>query len=256
MTMLSLSKALIPPIVLNVLRSIRLKLKKYHGQWKIDQQIEKYVNFDGGYYVELGAVDGIGLSNTLYFERSRNWSGLLVEPVPHNFLKCLANRPAAKNKIFCNACVGFEYKEKFVEMIYSHYMSTAIGLDSDIEDPHAHAESGKNYLGTTDEKIFIFGASAIPLNDLLQGAQAPKVIDFLSLDVEGAELEVLKGIDHSTYQFKIMCVESRDPVRITNYLSTFGYEYLEQISPHDYLYILNDHKAALIKEKKVSFPLP
>jgi FkbM family methyltransferase len=256
MNMLSLSKAVIPPVILNVLRSIRLKLKKYHGQWKIDERIEKYLNFDGGYYVELGAVDGIGLSNTLYFERNRKWSGLLVEPVPHNFLKCIANRSAEKNKIFCNACVGFDYKEQFVEMIYSHYMSTAIGLDSDIANPHAHAESGKNYLGSTDEKIFKFGAAAATLNHLLISAHAPQVIDFLSLDVEGAELEVLKGIDHATYKFKIMCVESRDPARITNYLSNFDYKYLEQISPHDYLYILNEYKEVLLKEKKVLLPIP
>ena len=252
--MLAFIKSLIPPIAQPWLRSIRLRIKKYHGQWKIDQKIEKYLDFNDGYYVELGAVDGIGLSNTLYYELNRNWRGLLVEPVPHNFLKCVANRPAVKNKVFCNACVSFDYKDKYVEMIYSHYMSTALGLESDISNPAAHAESGKNFLATAAEKIFKFGALAATLNHLLKSAQAPELIDLLSLDVEGAELEVLKGIDHDTYKFRIMCIESRDPARITDYLSAFGYEYLEKISPHDYLYIRTDYKTFLKQKKNMVFP--
>lgn len=245
--------SLTPPIVRKVIRAVRLRIKKYHGQWKIDQKIEKYINYNDGYYVELGAVDGIGLSNTLYYELNRNWGGILVEPVPHNFVKCLANRSNVRNKIFCNACVSFEYKDKFVEMVYAHYMSTAVGLDSDIPDPVAHAESGQRFLATTSEKLFKFGAVAVPLNELLEKANAPKMIDLLSLDVEGAELEVLKGIDHRIYRFKLMCVESRDPARITNYLKAFDYELIDQISPHDYLYICKDYKVSLQKDDQITF---
>lgn len=226
-----------PPIIWSQLKKIRLHHKNYHGQWKIDKIIETYVDYDGGYYVELGAVDGIGLSNTLHFELKRNWSGLLIEPSPNNYLKCLENR-SVKNAIICAACTSFDYPHKFVEMVYSHYMTTPLGLDTDISNPEIHAKSGARYLGGGKERMFTFGALARPLNEILQEVNAPKIIDFLSLDVEGAELEVLKGVDHNLFQFKVICVESRNIQRLRDYLEPFGYKYQRQISPHDFIFTL------------------
>ena len=237
--LLIIFRLIAPPFLRILAKKIRLYVKKYHGQWEIDKKIEKYLNYDNGYYVELGAVDGIGLSNTLYFESRRRWSGLLIEPAPNNYLKCVENR-GAKNVVLCAACTSFGYPEKFVEMIYSHYMSTPVGLESDIVDPDAHANSGIKELATPKERLFRFGAIAKTLNALLVEANAPKKIDFLSLDVEGAEIEVLKGVDHSEYRFKLMCIESRDKEKLTNYLSDLNYSYVEQISPLDHIFMAND----------------
>ena len=96
-------------------------------------------------------------------------------------------------------------------------MSAPIGLDSDIKDPHAPAKLGGQFLGD-GEAVFEFGAVARTLNSLLLDADAPKLIDFLSLDVEGAELEVLKGVDHHAYRFKFLLVECRDFTRLNDYL--------------------------------------
>lgn len=239
-------KNLMPPFLWNAFRHIRLRLKKYHGQWKLDQKIEYYLNHKAGYYVELGALDGIGLSNTLYFEMFKGWKGVLIEPAPNNFLKCLNNR-SSKNKFFCNACVSFEYDQKFVEMIYSHYMTTPIGLDSDIHDPRAHALAGKNYLGTKTERTYSFGARPATLTQILIESEAPSIIDFLSLDVEGAELEVLKGINHTKYRFRLMCIETRNIQRMTEYLNQQGYQYLEQVSPDDYLFAMTESNEQVLK---------
>jgi len=230
-------KSITPPLIWSLLKKIRLRIKKYHGQWQIDKIIETYADYDGGYYVELGAVDGVGLSNTLYFELKRNWSGLLIEPSPNNYLKCLENR-SSKNAIICAACTSFDYSQKFVEMVYSHYMTTPIGLDTDISNPVSHAQSGAQYLGNEKERIFTFGALARPLSEILHEVNAPNKIDFLSLDVEGAELDVLKGVDHDLFQFKVICVESRNIQRLRDYLEPLGYEYQRQISPHDFIFTL------------------
>lgn len=207
----------------------------YYGLNGLDAKIEQYVPYNDGFYVELGANDGVDQSNTLYFERHKNWRGVLVEPTPHNYLKCLANR-APYNHIFCNACVSFDYKERFVEMAFANLMSAPIGLESDIADPMAHAQIGKQFLASTD-KIFTYGAVAKPLNDLLTTADAPKVIDLLSLDVEGAEIEVLKGIDHQEFRFKYMCIECRDIAKLTIFLNSMGYALQEQLSPHDFMFV-------------------
>ena len=60
--------------------------------------------------------------------------------------------------------------------------------------------------------------------------------DFFSLDVEGAEIEVLKGIDFSLYNFKYILVETRSIENIKNYLESKKYNLIEKLSHHDYLF--------------------
>jgi FkbM family methyltransferase len=227
-------KEVVPPLFWGIGRKIKNNTSKYYSLNGLDKKIEKYLPQHDGFYVELGANDGVDQSNTLYFERHKNWRGVLIEPTPHNYLKCLANR-SKKNQIFCNACVSFEYKDRFVEIAFSNLMSSPIGLESDVLDPISHAESGKQFLEFTD-KVFTFGSIAKTLNAILHEAQAPHCIDFMSLDVEGAEMEVLKGIDHATYRFKYMCIECRDIAKLTDYLEPLGYELKEKLSVHDYLF--------------------
>lgn len=207
---------------------------RYHALNNLDRKLERYVDRDGGYYVELGANDGVTQSNTYYFEKHRGWHGLLVEPSPHNFLQCIRNR-SPRNRFACAACVSFDYQPEFVRMTYSNLMSTARGLESDIADPGAHAESGRRFLGA-GEPVFDFGALARPLSDLLVEAQAPASIDFLSLDVEGAEIEVLKGVDHERFRFAYILVECRELTPMQAYLEGRGYRLVEPFSAHDYLF--------------------
>jgi Methyltransferase FkbM domain len=86
------------------------------------------------------------------------------------------------------------------------------------------------------KKNFTFDASAKTLNVLLEEANSPKLIDLAVIDVEGAEIEVLKGIDHNKYRFKYICVESRDINKISIYLNAYGYVLVEKLTHHDYLF--------------------
>ncbi len=223
-------------IIKSILKSLvkRLINGKYFGLNQLDRKLEGYVNYDGGYFVELGANDGIKQSNSLYFERYRGWRGLLIEAAPQNFLKCRQNR-AQQSTVYCAACVSFEHDQEFVRMVYSDLMSTPISSKSDISDPSAHAKLGNKYL-QNGEINFEFGAVARTLNSLLLEASAPKQIDFLSLDVEGFEQEVLKGVDHETFRFKYILVECRDIDRMSAYLNENGYRFIEKLSVHDYLF--------------------
>jgi FkbM family methyltransferase len=227
-------KTILPGALLTTLKKIKSRLSKYHSINGLDKKIERYLPYNLGYFVELGANDGIRQSNTLYFERKKKWRGILIEPTPHNYLKCLDNR-SSDNHIFCNACVSFDYKDRFVEIAFSDLMSSPIGLESDILDPKAHADSGSQFLKGA-HKTFTFGALAEPLHNLLSKAKAPKNIDFLSLDVEGAEIEVLKGIDHKSYRFKYMLIECRDIAKLQQYLTPLRYELIEKLSSHDYFF--------------------
>jgi FkbM family methyltransferase len=227
-----LVKDLLPPLLLRRLRAVKYRHQRYFGLGDLDRKLEKYLDIDGGYFVELGANDGITNSNTFRFERNRNWRGTLIEPIPHKYLQCRANRPVSK--VFCNACTSFEYAEKFVPIAYANLLSTPIGLESDISDPLAHAKKGQYELDPDD--TFVFGALARPLNSILIDSGAPLRIDLLSLDVEGAEMEVLKGIDHEQFRFRFMCIECRSKDRLIEFLGAQRYRLIDQLSHHDYLF--------------------
>lgn len=234
MNYIKILKNLLPPFIFKAGKFIYEKKPKYYGLNYLDKKLEKYLNFDSGYFVELGANDGKSQSNTLYFEKYRNWKGVLVEPTPNKYLECISNR-SKSTKIYCNACVSFQYTEKFVEIIYSNLMTTTTGLKSDINDPLTHAKNGLQFLNN-NEVVFKFGSIATTLNNLLLNSNSPDFIDLLSLDVEGAELEVLNGIDHKKFKFKYICIETRSFDKIDDFLSKLNYKFIERLTHHDFLF--------------------
>lgn len=200
----------------------------------MDRRVAKILNFNGGYYVELGANDGLAQSNTMILERYKGWKGLLIEPHTPTFIKLKENR--SDQNYFANyACVNFHYDLGTYRYIYSNLMTIGLDDENEIQDRNEHASSGKMYLAEGEVNEIKY-AEARTLNSILQEAKSPELIDFLSLDVEGAELSVLQGIDHEQYTFKYILVESRNPEIIQNYLGDHGYELLLEMSSHDYLY--------------------
>lgn len=74
------------------------------------------------------------------------------------------------------------------------------------------------------------------MNDLLSKNNVPKLIDFFSLDVEGMELEVLKGVNHKEYKFKYLLIEVRNFNRINNFLIKKNYKLINRLTIKDCLY--------------------
>jgi FkbM family methyltransferase len=199
----------------------------------LDTQIKELFHYDNGYYVEIGANDGLTQSNTKYFEVFHSWRGILVEPHSPTY-KLLRGSRSNKNWFYNCACVPFNYASQEVELIYSNLMTTSKNLETDLQSLENHIEESKLHI--EPEKIHRFATKARTMNSLLIKSGAPRQIDFLSLDVEGAEISVLKGINHQQFRFKYILVECRDLEKMRKYLNLHHYTLERQLSHHDYLF--------------------
>jgi FkbM family methyltransferase len=197
------------------------KFKKFNGYDGLDKRMLKYINFKNGFYIECGANDGVNQSNTWYFEKELGWNGLLIEPIDEVFKELKENR-SNKNFFFNRALRSLNYKKKTVEL--------KLNLDDTL--------STRSTVDDIDTRIKIVVRSA-NLNFILNKIKAPKIIDFFSLDVEGDEFEVLKGINFKQYSFKYILIETYELNKLKIFLNKFGYKYVKKMSNrNDYLFKL------------------
>ena len=195
----------------------------------------KYINYNDGYFIEIGAGDGVYLSNTFYFEKYKNWNGLLADPILHHYINCVQERP--KSKVFLCAATSFENLTPFVELYYAGYLSTSTNKSSDMDKPEEHILDARNYIPESTVGVKFISVNRT-LTSMLEEAKAPTFIDFFSLDVEGSELEVLNGLDFNKYKIKYILVEARSLANIRVFLESKSYILVDQLGSCDYLFEL------------------
>jgi FkbM family methyltransferase len=222
---------------MSLLEKIRSKIglylprKRSFALNQLDLKLLAYLDFKNGFYLEAGANDGISQSNTYYFERYRNWRGILIEPIPELAEKCKINRPGS---IVENcALVPFDFKEEFIEMRFCGLMSLVKGAMKSEEDELKHLEKGLAVQKNIKE-TYIVKVRARTLTSVLE-QYGINDIDLFSLDVEGYELNVLKGLDFKRCRPNFILVEARFQDEIDTFLKPM-YEPIAELSHHDKLY--------------------
>ena len=171
-----------------------------------------------GFYVEAGAYDGESLSNSLFFELHRNWSGLLVEPNPRAFRDLLAKDRAA---YATGACLSIKRNRAQRTSFLAHGMLGGVAEQRGDNDISAKMSA----LAAKDARnpyVFVVNATCFPL-DVMLDALSVYTVDFLSLDVEGSEGSVLETIDFSRFTIRLLCVEKGDTPRVRSVLEPLGY---------------------------------
>ena len=86
------------------------------------------------------------------------------------------------------------------------------------------------------EKQNHYLAKAKTLNSILKDSNAPKVVDFFSLDVEGAEFSVLNGINFDEFNFKYILIETDEFERLKKFLEDKKYQFVKKFNFNDYLF--------------------
>lgn len=185
-----------------------------------------------GYFIEAGANDGVRGSNTYYLEKYCGWTGLLIEPTPHRFVECRQARRRS-HSVHCGL-VSDTYPKEYVELVYMDLMSMvrhggALDLATQMEKSVRTKRYGDDLTGTT------FFAPARTLASVLEEHGFPEV-DFFSLDVEGHELDVLKGNDFERCSPRYILVEDWDRAGVYEFLTAKGYKVEERIGERDTLY--------------------
>ena len=166
---------------------------KSKSQLKQDLFALSELNFKrNGFFVEFGATNGIDLSNTYLLETEFEWSGILSEPAKCWHTELKENR---KCHIETN-CVWHESGSILTFNEVDVAELSTIGLYSDSDHHHKTRKSSHSY-----------NVNTISLTDLLKKYNAPKEIDYLSIDTEGSEYEILRSFDFSEYQFKVITCE-------------------------------------------------
>jgi FkbM family methyltransferase len=223
------------------LGSSRFSKPAAHG---MHERILAYVgDTSDGFFVEAGAYDGFLESNTYYLERIRGWRGVLIEPVPHQFRETVRARPGAI--VFQCALVPFEHRGSAVTMRRGGSMTVVSGSRGSEEADRAWiAANPWNQLRGENGTITV---PARTLTSILDEIEAPEV-DFMSLDVEGFEPEVLRGLDLSRHPPRFLLVEIRDmdSERLAAVRGMLDDRYViaEPLSPHDVLFVRRDQLRA------------
>ena len=181
---------------------------------------------EDGYFVEFGATNGFDISNTYILEKQFGWRGVLVEPAKMWQENLIKNRD-------CNIefdCVWHTSGELLdFDMVKEGELST-LSIFSN-SDEHAKARQ---------EKI-TYVVNTISLIDLLKKYNAPKEIDYLSVDTEGSELDILSAFDFNEYRFNCITIEhnfTENREKLKFLLEQNGYKRIfEHLSKWDDWYI-------------------
>lgn len=194
--------------------SIRSRLKEISSaQLGQDIWVAEQTSFkSNGFFVEIGATDGILFSNTWLLEKSLGWKGLCVEPNPDFYGKLKENRSC----IVSGDCIAGESGRE-VEFILADEFG---GISAYCQDMHDGRRQAFRDCGKT------MTVQTVSLEEFLRKHNAPRTIDYLSLDTEGSEYEILRNFPFSDWNIQLITVEHNyTPLRekIHELLTAKGY---------------------------------
>jgi len=175
-----------------------------------------------GVFVDIGANDGITWSNSLTFEINYEWTGLCIEPHPKAFTKLQNNRNCK------NLNIAISKNETELDfMVIDGYAEMLSGLVSTY-DPQ-HVERIKRETEQHGDIVSITKIQCKSLTTILHENNITHV-DYLSIDTEGAELNIIESIDFSKNSFDLISLECNyDPQELHSIMASKGFIFLQKV---------------------------
>jgi FkbM family methyltransferase len=182
--------------------------KQYHHDLLNDLFYDDVVfnKKQNGYFVEIGVLDGWIHSQSIHFEHSKNWEGIIVEPTPQWLEKIKTHR-------YCNICTNaISDKRETANFVVRDFLA------------YSHLEDIEDIYGPVDilDNVKI---STITLYDLFQKYKSPLEIDFVAIDTEGYELRILKKFfeENDKYKINLISLEHSDYLNVDLFFSDKPY---------------------------------
>jgi len=213
---------------------------KYYSQYKQDSFLHENI-FKGhlnGVFVDAGAHDGVSLNNTLFFEENFNWTGINIEPIKTVYDKLIVNRPKSIN---INCAAGL-YNGNADFILNTGYTEMLSGLKEDYDNRHYDRTLTEiNYNGGATQVIKV----EVKRLDTILKEHNIKHVNYLSIDVEGGEYSVIKGIDFDDVFIDVIEFENNykdTTAPIIEYLVYKGYVIIPENTTIDIMMIHKDSK--------------
>ena len=215
---------------------------KYKSLWLLNSHLEylpRYLSEKGqdkwiiedvfplkesGFFLEIGAMDGFTGSNTFILEKSYNWAGICVEPNPALYKTLVARRGCT--------CVS-DCVDRFAGNVDFYYRGSCGGIVTSGTDNDPDVRCGEISNAYRDGKIE--PTETITLVELLEKYNAPKSIEYFSLDIEGAEERILDNFPFDQYVFLALTVE-RPSMKLNAVLADNDYVFVKN-SFYDSFYV-------------------
>lgn len=190
-----------------------------YSQLNQDRIVCEFYNYKrGGYFIDIGANDGITLSNTYLLEQQYGWTGVCVEPMPAVYDKLIQVRTA-----ICDNHALFNKSGESVEFLVSSIMGGMLsGISEYISDNYL-------YNAIRHSESHPINVQTLTLTDLLDKYNAPTFIEYASIDTEGTEIEILRGFNFDKYTIGYISIEH-------NYINSTREKIHDILISNGYLY--------------------
>lgn len=199
----------------------------YISQLGQDRFIDEFFNKQENLvFLDIGAHDGVTISNSYFLETKRNWTGMCIEPQPAEFEKLKSNR-----KCVCvnTAVSNFEGETEFT--LVEGYANMLSGISDDYNKTHVERVKGEvNHYGG---KINTIKVQVRKLQSILDEHNLTE-IDFCSIDTEGSEFNIIQSIDFDKTNIKVFIIENNyKETTIQEFLETKGYSLYKKLEWDD-----------------------
>ena len=192
----------------------------FYSQFGQDALLDQLFNqMTGGFFIDVGAHDGVTYNNTLFLERERQWTGINIEPLPHVFDQLVKNRP---DMINLNVAIDKQAGKSnfYFNQGYTEMLSGLVDYYDERHYQRLHRE-----LAQFGGQSSIIQIDTVPLSDIFKQYTIHHV-DVLCIDVEGAEEAVLQSMGLNPPSINVIMFENNYPDQgqcIIDHLQNQGY---------------------------------